>query len=890
MSENHETLKETSGPLAVATLSELRGRPSTLEPCRSTLWAGLGYLAIIAVLFPRLLLGEVLSPAANLWAEVPFRSELREDFTPYLNGVQGDVWREFEPWHTYQYRSARAGRFPLWNPHVFCGFPMHANGQSAMLSPFHWAYFVIDPKWAAGLVAALKLWVAGFATFCLGRRLGMVAMGAFVAGSAWMLSAFLVRWLLWNHSAAAALLPVVLVTLDALIEQVSLRRFALAGLAATALQLCGHPETQFHVGVLAGVYVLLRVWLAEVSQAATAGRILICAAAQMIGLLGAAAALLPFAEQVRESADWQESTHALGRSLPLEGLIGAVAPDHFGRPRAGRFYQGPLNYNEAGIYFGLVPLALALSVLPRLLIAPRRTRDGPAGHAVIIFTVWLLLCGVVVLGLPWVSIVLERLPLFSKADNLRLLLGVQFAGAMLAGAAWTQLTRSPSRLGLALLVVSTWGIAALLGVLMFVQGAEDLYSHSEGLHKLWTDSSVPAPMDHRSLRTLASLGFALLAAIWSLFCWRRMRHRIAEASESRRAGSGDVELHDRGRRTGPVGLCKLFLATPAGIGVILSVGDLAWVAYGFNPVVPARAIFPQPPTILERLAENSQGGRLIATDEILAPNLAMVYGFRDMRGYDFPLDRRWTKLFRRLGWKPGITLLPRYQVAACMRPTVQSVADKCSVRFLYTSSEPNAAPPPESLSVCDFGGISGHLLPHWKLIVRGVGMATDVVYQNPTPYPRAYLANRATFAGAETALDAVLNVAHDLREESFVEEQVGELVTNDDATPGAATIEFDEPEEVWIRTQSTSPRLLVLSDRYDPTWRVEIDGRAAQALRANYLFRGVTVPAGEHLIRWSYRPITFYWGCGLSAATLFALLVMAGRREPLPGCNTGMCF
>src|SRR5437870_3370637 len=91
--------------------------------------AALGYFAITALVFHRVLIGDVLSPAANLWVEPPFRSQVKENLTPYLNGIQGDVWREFEPWHAYQYRAARAARFPLWNPHIFAGFPSHANAQ-----------------------------------------------------------------------------------------------------------------------------------------------------------------------------------------------------------------------------------------------------------------------------------------------------------------------------------------------------------------------------------------------------------------------------------------------------------------------------------------------------------------------------------------------------------------------------------------------------------------------------------------------------------------------------------------------------------------------------------------------------------------------------------------
>jgi hypothetical protein len=478
----------------------------------------------------------------------------------------------------------------------------------------------------------------------------------------------------------------------------------------------------------------------------------------------------------------------------------------------------------------------------------------------------LLICGVIVFGLPGVSIVLERMPLFSKADNLRLVLGVQFAGAMLAGAAWTQLAAAASRLGLALLVTATWGIAGVLGVLLFVHGSLDMYSHVEGLTKLWTDATVPAPMEHRSLRTLVSLVFAILAAFWSLLCWRRLRPRLDRSD-------------DDAIRGGLPRLASLAIMAPAGLSVVLTIADLTWVAYGLNPVAPARAIFPEPPAILRRLSESIGDGRLIATDEILAPNLAMVYGFRDLRGYDFPLDRRWAKLFRRLGWKPGITLLPRYQVATCVRPTVQSVADKCSVRFLYTSAEQNGGAPPPSLPVCDTGGVAGHEFAPWKMIARGVGTATDVVYENPTAYPRAYLAKRATYAAGETALDAVLEPTHDLRDESFVEQPLDELATGDDS-PGTATIEFDGSEEVTIQTQSTRPSLLVVTDRYDPNWRVQVDGRDATALRANYLFRGVIVPAGEHQVRWTYRPRSVVWGSAISLVTLVTLLVLAARRSP----------
>jgi uncharacterized membrane protein YfhO len=128
----------------------------------------------------------------------------------------------------------------------------------------------------------------------------------------------------------------------------------------------------------------------------------------------------------------------------------------------------------------------------------------------------------------------------------------------------------------------------------------------------------------------------------------------------------------------------------------------------------------------------------------------------------------------------------------------------------------------------------------------------------------------------------MLDINHDFREASLVEEAFDGLETGGPASSEVA-IELDEPEEVRIRSRAATAGLLVLSDRYDPNWRVTVDGRRARALRVNYVFRGVAVPAGEHEVAWTYCPASFVWGCWISAITLFvllALLVVSRFTEP----------
>jgi hypothetical protein len=55
---------------------------------------------------------------------------------------------------------------------------------------------------------------------------------------------------------------------------------------------------------------------------------------------------------------------------------------------------------------------------------------------------------------------------------------------------------------------------------------------------------------------------------------------------------------------------------------------------------------------------------------------------------------------------------------------------------------------------------------------------------------------------------------------------------------------------------------------------VTVDGAAAESLTAYTSIRAVCVPAGEHVVEWTYRP-TVIWVGGLLTLAFVALLVVA---------------
>lgn len=79
-----------------------------------------------------------------------------------------------------------------------------------------------------------------------------------------------------------------------------------------------------------------------------------------------------------------------------------------------------------------------------------------------------------------------------------------------------------------------------------------------------------------------------------------------------------------------------------------------------------------------------------------------------------------------------------------------------------------------------------------------------------------------------------------------------------------------------IQTSLSSPAVLVLTDSFYPGWEVYVDGEKREILRANFFFRGVRVPAGNHLVEFKYQPFWFKLGLVVSSVSgsLVLLLTM----------------
>lgn len=92
----------------------------------------------------------------------------------------------------------------------------------------------------------------------------------------------------------------------------------------------------------------------------------------------------------------------------------------------------------------------------------------------------------------------------------------------------------------------------------------------------------------------------------------------------------------------------------------------------------------------------------------------------------------------------------------------------------------------------------------------------------------------------------------------------------------AGTVEFASyaSRRIVLDAKAAAPSVLLLNDKYNPDWKVLVDGKAANLLRCNYLMRGVYLPAGSHAVEFRFEPLVS--GLYISVAALVGGLMLLG--------------
>jgi hypothetical protein len=778
--------------------------------------AALVYAVLAVVLYaPALLPGHTLSASDYLWTAAPWAAERPSDVRAFGSNYElVDSAVQFQPW--FEYTRDRLPGAPLWNPQIGAGRPYLANAQSAILSPFSLPAYVLPFWWSLGVIGVLKAFAAAFGTYLLGRALGMRFGGALLAGLVYAFCLYLLVWESWPQTNVWALAPWVWLLAERVIR--APRALPVAGLAlVVALQFFGgHPESNFHLLAATVVFFAFRLVVLR-REGALAGvrRPVLCFAAGMVGGAAlAAVVLVPFLELLLRSNDVAVRQGFSEIALPKKYLLGFALYDYWGRAThtaTDAFAQ------ERALYAGALTLVLAAAAL---IVRPTLQRVGFA-----VFCGFLL---AVVLGVPPVPEIAGHIPIIKTGNHLRVVFILMLCLALLAGWGLDELSgRDPPRRS----AVLGFALALLVLPVLVLAGRGDLSPGVLGrAFEIAAGVSWPAPPPDGE--ALQAIHMAALVA-WLVF----MGLAVALLAGRRRLGATAFVV----------------------LACALVTADLFKAGMGATPAIDTAAA-KQPSTPGIEYLRSRGLNRFVGLERPLGPSplvpdMAMRWGLYDARSYDLPVERRYDRLWRRSIRAGGPTDTPTTSAKLTRRalPALRllSVTD-----VVQDPDDPRAASPalPVTYDRADLR-----------------------VYSLPRALPRAGVVGAERVAPTEAEqLDAVLDPAFDGRRTVVTPEPLPGLAGQPASGPaGSARITTYEPEKVVVDARARRPAELVLTDLHFPGWKVKLDGKPADLHRVNYLLRGTTLPAGRHRVEFSYEPLSFRAGAGVSLIALAGLVVLA---------------
>jgi hypothetical protein len=748
------------------------------------------------------------------------------------NPEMNDLAMQIVPW-AHQAREAwRSLHFPIWNALAGCGYPLLANGQSSAMSPLRLLALPLPLGYAMTAEAAMKLLIAltGMYLFCRRRY---DELPSAIGAIAFAFCTFLITWLHFPIVTVAVWLPLAFLAIELLIEQRTYRRFLFAIIVWTAMLYGGHPETVTHVTFFGGLFAL---WVAFAEPRMTPEGSRTVAGGPSVSERPpdnrAETRSDPGGVEDDARAALQVPRRDAIRSLALTAFaifVAAMLASPFIATfaetvkKSQRFQELQVHANEEPPFSDF---ASAIGTFQPNFYghAPGEKPWGPAtaesitGFAGILgiaswfallyraialrrfrtreffLVVLALVAAGIVFNWPVISAVFHFV--FRFAANARLRLFLCWIGAALTAAAIDTARRERSIHFLAGVLTTA---AILLGLML--------------TRSFPSDAAKDTAM-------IAILPSVLVLVLSSLFVLQARGRHIAAML------------------VGGALVAELWTATD-----------------GWNPVLPAEAMYPTTPLIekLQRLQESAPRNvpfRIVGIGAALFPNAQAMYGFADIRTHDPMAFGRYLGLLRLT------TNLETNEYFAKWSNAETPLLNYLNVRYIIGDSGLDPGDPRRYQLVYD--GRDGR------------------IFENRDVKPRFFAAH-----------DIVLEFRHDrfaqtLTEHDFSNQTVvnilpvdSDRMRNDLLAPKSDPIvQIIDASDTNFRLRLRSQRyaLIVSSQPWWPGWRVFRNGQRIAPQPVNGAFLGFTIPPGDWDVRVDYFPTSFYGALAAAILTVLALI------------------
>lgn len=152
------------------------------------------------------------------------------------------------------------------------------------------------------------------------------------------------------------------------------------------------------------------------------------------------------------------------------------------------------------------------------------------------------------------------------------------------------------------------------------------------------------------------------------------------------------------------------------------------------------------------------------------------------------------------------------------------------------------------------------------------------VFTDDATYPRAFAVKRVLSLPSESEMQRFLsNSDSDLRTEAAMIGPVPSLQECGEAPAGS--FRRIHANRIEVNIELPCRQMVVVSEAFDPSWKVTVDGRSVPLFEVDRALRGVVAGPGEHRIEMIYQPGTVYGGVVLTVASLAGLVLFRRRLQ-----------
>ncbi|HHS12849.1 MAG TPA: hypothetical protein ENN03_03660 [bacterium] len=759
--------------------------------------------------------------------------------------------RSFRP---YVEKALDDGEYPLWNPYIYGGMPSFASlstapyvdGVGLVLNTVVRIVTLnrIDPvtHFARYYV---NMFLLGALMFLLLKRKGLSSGSALFGSVAMVFLPQVMAYAAFGHSTkllTVALVPLIFLLLDYLLERRTLFLFCLTALVMGLQLLRAHTQICFYTQFMAGLYLVYWIvtrWKDKEKAGVLIHGAVLVMGAMIMGLLLSSVLNLSVWEYAEHSIRGGGETgglafdYATNWSFPPSEIATFFNPSFMGFGR--ETYWGPMPFTDFSLYFGLVTLMLA-----GLALALERNR-----------TTWFLL-------------ILAGVALFiSFGRHFPVLYGPMFRFFP-----FFNKFRAPKMIHIilefAMVFLAAYGIDAV------VRAAGNPGRHLKTVQ--------------RTLLVFGAItGFLFLVLLLGRGAYLNW---ALEKAGQYRFQAYDMALSD--------GLRSLFLAAVTGGAVLLALRKKIrpnWLPMillvfmlvdvwpvsrrfmDFSPETKVDDFFRETPEVTF-LKEQDGPFRIMQAADPRPANWYMYHGIQNVWGYQGAKVRIYQELADAFGIpdqffqdyltvEDGRLRFRRPDEIDPARMAVHEVFFKMmNVRYVVS---PYPIPHPE-LEMIHMPGRQGE---NGLLQYRG---GLDRVF-----FPRQVVPGR----GGTGILRYMTSGMFDPEETAVVEGEIP-FEIGDPSNNRADILEYGL-HQIRIRAEISEPSLMVLSEIYYPAgWKMRVNGRAEPIVKADYVLRSVFLQPGTHEVEFVFEPPAFRYGLIVTLATLALLLagiIAGGLRE-----------